>query len=278
MVLQRERVLLYLADLLQHRHDFSKTKTDKMLFLLSNEYGFGDKIKFYSFYPYNYGPFSQLYYYDLRKLKVRGCLSDKECVTEKGRSEAEMLAEPLKETIRAVAARFKSMETLKRYVYDNYPDYTVKSKLSGKTAKCMPPGFFSIGYEGKTIDSFLDILIRNGIEVLIDVRANPFSMNFVFTGKKLEEYLKKVGIEYIHIPELGINGNLRRGLETKGDYAKLFNYYKSHILTKAGLGRVILEGKGKRAAMMCMESNHASCHRGIIASELEKMNHKVTHL
>ena len=274
--MQRQRVLLYLIGILESKGKFSKTIADKTLFLLSKECGFNDKISFYSFYPYEYGPFSELYYYDLRRLDRDGCLKC-EILTEKGKKEAEKLDKELKSLVSDIIARFDG-KNLIEYIYGKYPDYTVKSKLSSKIRAKPKPGFYSIGYEGKNIDSFLDILIRNGIEVLIDVRANPFSMNFVFTGKKLKEYLKKVGIDYIHLPELGINGNLRKGLETKEDYAKLFEHYQDKILTKANLGKIILEGKEKRIAIMCMEKDHESCHRGIIASELEKMEYEVIHL
>ena len=86
-MMHRQRVLLYLIDRVQSRTDYMKTAADKFLFLLRKEYGFGDRIKFYSFYPYRYGPFSELFYYDLRKLDQGGFLKN-ERVTPAGALEA----------------------------------------------------------------------------------------------------------------------------------------------------------------------------------------------
>lgn len=65
------------------------------------------------------------------------------------------------------------------YVYQKYPQYTVKSQLIEQKPKKSSPSFFTIGYEGKDIDQFLNALVSNTIELLIDIRRNPFSMNFV---------------------------------------------------------------------------------------------------
>ncbi|HIH38925.1 hypothetical protein J4460_05195 [Candidatus Woesearchaeota archaeon] len=55
-------------------------------------------------------------------------------------------------------------------MYQKYPGYTIKSELIEQKQKKPLPGFFTIGYEGKDIDQFLNALVTNNIELLIDIR------------------------------------------------------------------------------------------------------------
>ncbi|PIU10230.1 hypothetical protein COT30_00340 [Candidatus Micrarchaeota archaeon CG08_land_8_20_14_0_20_49_17] len=142
-MLNRQRILLYLIQELQHKAKFTKTAVDKMLFLLLKEYSFGEKAKFYSFYPYKFGPFSQLFYYDLRKMESVGCLEGNGMnLTAQGAKEAGHLEPELKECIGQAIARFPSAEKLIDYVYARYPDYTVKSELKALPLAKPLPGFY----------------------------------------------------------------------------------------------------------------------------------------
>ena len=55
--------------------------------------------------------------------------------------------------------RVQNEKQMLDYVYANYPEYAVKSKLIKHQKEETKPGFFSIGYEGKDIDYFLNLLI-----------------------------------------------------------------------------------------------------------------------
>lgn len=278
-MLRRQKVLLYLAHLLQQKKIASRTVLDKMLFLLSVKYGLGEVIPFYSFYPYRFGPFSELFYYDLRQLAERGCLQGN-TVTPLGMEKANEIEPELIEAVEDVVDSFQSEKDLIEYVYSNYPEYTVKSELVKHNAKETPPGFFTIGYEGKNIDSFLNILIQNHITVLADVRYNPFSMNFAFRDSKLKEYLSKVGIRYVHFKQLGIPGEQRDNLSTPEDYTKLFSHYSNSILPGniAHFKRLEELGKKDRVALLCFEKKAHSCHRGVLAAKIEKDGFSVANL
>jgi uncharacterized protein (DUF488 family) len=167
------------------------------------------------------------------------------------------------------------------YVYDHYPAYTVNSRLLTKVKKKEPAGLYTIGYEGKDIDLFLDMLIQNRIDTVIDVRANPFSMNFSFIGQRLRHYLEKVGINYIHIPDLGIPGERRKNLSSEADYQKLFGFYRASILPNQDekLQLLAVMANQGRIALLCFEADRNCCHRGVLSAELEQiMEKKVTHL
>ena len=279
IMLKRQRVLLRLMSILQKKGKYSKVLVDKMLFLLREEHSVNEIFSFYSFFPYKFGPFSNLYYYDLRTLQNKGFITE-EVVNEIGKEEGEKLVAPVIEAINSVADEFDTDEEIKDYVYSNYPEYTVRSELIGKERGEYEPGFFTIGYEKKDIDGFLNILIQNNIEVLADVRYNPFSMNFAFIEGKLREYLEKVDIEYIHFKNLGIPGEKRENLVDLEDYKKLFEKYSKEILPRniSDFKKLVGLGKKKRVAMMCFERDAEYCHRGVLSREIEKKGIEVEHL
>lgn len=280
----KQRILLKVVERLAEKGKSSKFMLVKTLFLLGIEENMGRLIKFYNFFPYKFGPFSNVCYIDLSMLERGGYLLENDkrlTLTVKGVQASAGIAFPAALKIKRVVSRFNSDREIKEYVYRNYQEYTVKSEIVPQSAKlCSKTGIFTIGYEGKDIDSFLNILIKNEIDLLIDVRKNPFSMNFSFTKDKLKKYLEKIGIDYIHIPELGIEGELRENLFTTKDYQNLFKQYETTtlVLQHEQLLRIIKLSEKHRVALMCFEANKNLCHRGVIANYIEKQHGVVTHI
>jgi uncharacterized protein (DUF488 family) len=278
---KRQKALLYLIKVLKAtEREITKTLLDKLLFLLKKEYGADSYVKFYSFYPYKYGPFSSMFYYDLSDLKSRGLIDDGYNLSQEATTSAEEIQERFKDEISNIAVRFDKKNVV-GYVYEKYPEYSVKSELQSDRRKKHSGGAYTIGYEGRDIDAFLDLLIQNYIDIVVDVRANPFSMNFSFIGERLKSTLDKVGIEYMNIPELGIPGESRKELVTNEDYKKLFRMYKNKVLSnQENQVEELAELTRKyRIVLVCFEKDAHHCHRGVLASEIEKKMHdKVVHL
>ncbi len=283
VIQNKQRILLYLIESLSGINKSSRFFIEKNLFLLKIEEHFDQYMKFYHFFPYMYGPFSNMSFMDINNLRVKGYLDDDEThpgLTAKGKQEADKVEIQLKNKVEKTIGRFNNDDEIKEYVYKKYPSYTVKSASPQQKITELSPGIFTIGYEGKDIDNFLDILIKKNIQVLVDVRKNPFSMNFSFTKSKLSDYLNKVGIEYMHIPELGIDGSQRKQLDTEEDYRKLFDEYKNTTLAerKQNISEIIKLGEKKRIALMCFEEDKSMCHRGVISEYLESNNVAVEHI
>lgn len=279
-MLGRQKVLLYLISAAKERgKNVTKTFVDKALFVLGTEYPIRESVKFYNFYPHSYGPFSNAYYHDLGDLQSRGYIDGE--LGPLPMAEAAGTADPkVRGMVDDVLGRFDS-DTIVGYVYDKYPGYTSRSRLVEQKRAALPPGIFSIGYEKKDIDLFLNLLIQNSIDLVVDVRANPFSMNFSFVKSRLESSLEKAGIGYLHIPELGIGGEKRKNLETDEDYAALFNEYSREALPRQAeqVGRLLKLGQTRRIALLCFEADQRRCHRGVVSKKLEEVGGlRVTHL
>lgn len=130
--------------------------------------------------------------------------------------------------------------------------------------------FYTIGYEKKTIEQFLELLKRTKVRTLVDVRKNPVSQYKPdFNKEKLEETLRKHGIDYVHHPELGVPSGIRRKLGETGDYGWFFKQYDENVIPKLD-EEVDLETLNYPIAIMCVELDPTKCHRHRIALALEE--------
>ena len=281
----RQRALLYTIDKLHERNLSSRFMIMKSLFLSSHVEKIDKLIKFYHFFPYNYGPFSNVCYTDISRLQKEGYIIEKEKkfeLIEKGKIALKGIDQKATLNLNRVVKKFNSDKEIMAYVYRKFPDYTIKSKLlPPQEVKKHEPCLFTIGYEGRDIDLFLNVLIQNAIDVLVDVRKNPFSMKFNFTKNSLKNYLENSEIQYIHIPELGIEGEKRKDLLTLKDYEKLFaDYEKTTIKENPELLDKIVElSRSHRVALMCFEADVNMCHRGVIARNIaQKENVEVLNI
>lgn len=92
-------------------------------------------------------------------------------------------------------------------------------------------------------------------------------------------YLGKIGIEYTHMPELGIPSDQRKNLDTYLDYKALFVDYEKELAGKTTyLERIKEIGTKKKIALMCFEKDAKYCHRGVIAERLRKDGIEVCNL
>ena len=128
--------------------------------------------------------------------------------------------------------------------------------------------FVTLGYSQKTMEDLCNSLEEAGVTLLIDVRKNPRSMyRSEFNKGVLAEELKRRGIEYEHMPELGIPREMRdRAYKGEITPSELFESYSKHILTEEKLKKLENIGKEHRTfAIMCTEVDPTMCHRHRIA-------------
>ena len=133
------------------------------------------------------------------------------------------------------------------------------------------------------MEQYINTLIINDVKVLCDVRKNPLSMKFGFSKSRLKSACEGVGIEYIHIPELGIVSEKRKELNSMNDYNKLFTDYEKTVLEHSTnyIKRLVKTlYKKKRIALTCFEKESCMCHRGRVANKLLSLDDtiNITHL
>ncbi len=132
---------------------------------------------------------------------------------------------------------------------------------------------FTIGYEGKPLEAYVERLKEKGVNVLCDVRKDPVSRKPGFSKRKMEAALNEAGIAYEHLPELGIPKEERKQIQSEADRQELLDRYEREMLPQgeAGLERLeaLLEEKG-RVALTCYEADPEKCHRLRVLRKLEE--------
>jgi uncharacterized protein (DUF488 family) len=284
-MLNRQRVLVHL--LKQAGRPVSKIDLMKWCFLLRKEMPSQGGPAFYHFLPYQYGPFSFCLYREIDHLICNGIVeaSGEHSWQVLGHGDAtEGLSNAVRQDIGRILRRFndKSTSQLMNYVYTQYPWFTVNSKRVQHAARPVASlAVYTAGYEGQQVDEFLDMLMRKGIQRLLDVRNNPVSRRYGFHKTTLDRLCKSLEIEYVHRPELGIPPVLRQNLKTQADYESLFAKYEAQVLTdQAGAVEEISQlVRAKPTVLVCMESDPQMCHRTRLANAVsEKSDLPVHHL
>ncbi|HET9932823.1 MAG TPA: DUF488 domain-containing protein [Polyangiaceae bacterium] len=143
-------------------------------------------------------------------------------------------------------------------------------EASPSSGLCAPP-LCTIGYEGRSLENYLNRLLTARVSTLCDVRRNPLSRKFGFSKGTLSRACCAVGIEYEHLPELGIASEQRRHIVTDADRQALFREYAGTTLAAelVALDRIgaRLEA-GQRVALTCYEERPEDCHRNALARAL----------
>ncbi|MBI3986834.1 MAG: DUF488 domain-containing protein [Lentisphaerae bacterium] len=244
----------------------------------------------YEFVPYKFGGFSFSSYADKRRLIARGLLENddqKWRLTDSGRTAVRRKGEQ-RERVDRFCRRYGTMcgTPLIALTYRKFPFFAIRSEILESVLPTVAerdpvnaarppkrdPGLVTIGYEGKSLEAYLNQLLREGVTVLCDVRRNPLSRKYGFSKGTLGKGCEGVGIRYEHLPELGIASDRRRALNSQADYDALFAEYKRDDLTRQGaaLDRIAawIQKDGERVALTCYELHPQQCHRHCVAAAL----------
>lgn len=291
----RRKIILGLIELLGG--EVEKLRLQKLLFL----YAMKKQNPEYDFVPYKFGSYSYSANADMNTMVKKGFLSETE--NKYGKSDTTNYLKKLKpadaQLLQDVVSDYGQMSNsaLIKHTYLNFPFYAIRStiakdvlpgKLYDRVEKATPNDqeirLFTIGYEGISLEMYLQKLVRNNVKLLVDVRKNPLSMKFGFSKTLLKRYCNSLGIEYLHIPEVGINSDKRQQLEVQADYERLFAEYRKTTLSDTDEAQqYILEllKQYKRIALTCFEAEPCQCHRSHLATAIECLpdfNYQVKHL
>lgn len=130
----------------------------------------------------------------------------------------------------------------------------------------------TIGHSTRPIDEFVDLLRRNGIDTLVDIRTVPKSRhNPQFERSRLEKSLAEAGIEYRYAGSLG---GLRRPAEDSiniGWRNASFRAYADYMQSDAfahAVDELVALASTRRVAIMCAEAVPWRCHRSLVGDAL----------
>lgn len=279
----RQRLLLALLQ--KFGGCLGNVNLQKYLFLFTETC---QKNKSYEFVPYRFGCFSFQSYADRRKLVELGLLDcgDGWSLVSDDVDYSTQLDNSERKKLDLFHRRYGSIrgDNLVREVYRRFPYFATRSEIARglmsaeemveiekARAAQTTKAFFTIGYEGRSFENYLNRLLQNHVRVLCDVRKNPLSRKYGFSKKTLSETLGKLEIEYVHLPELGIVSDKRQSLSTHSDYERLFDEYEATTLkdNNQAVDRLVkLVNERDRIAITCFEAEQCMCHRGRVAAAI----------
>jgi uncharacterized protein (DUF488 family) len=253
----------------------------KLAFLLSKESSDPPRSAIYEFVPYEFGPYSFTLYYDLGHLNQEGWIqataTDVHLLGTRKDAPRD-LAFGFSAEIDRILDEYSTVPVgnLVADVYRRYPWYTAKSEDLSKRAVKLPQApiaIYKVGYENLMVDGLMDRLLRSGIERVIDVRCNPVARRFGFHKSTLQRVCTALGIDYVHIPDLGVPSDRRQDLGDEKSYAKLFDWYTSELdkSKKAAVAQAVALVKSRPSALLCRETDPACCHRTRLAKHISAL-------
>lgn len=134
------------------------------------------------------------------------------------------------------------------------------------------PGLWSVGYEGREIDSFVALMGEARIRTVADVRLTPLSRKPGFSKNGLRQALRESGIDYRHFRSLGNPKSNRppfwegRAAEGRAAFRRVLGTDEAarDLDELAGLAR------RSRVAVLCFERDEARCHRYVVLRAVEE--------
>jgi hypothetical protein len=235
----RRKILLALLEAFDNK--LEKISLQKLLMLVTKQQL---KPDFY-FVPYKYGCFSFQANADLGTMIKYNqvALAGNSWIKTDKEKYLLNLKERDRQAIRYIKLQYGSKNTdeLIKYTYINFPYFAInsaiaKERLSNKeyqkVLEARPKSdktiLYTIGYEGVSLEEYLNKLILNDIKVLCDVRKNAFSMKFGFSKSQLENACEGVGIKYVHIEDNWSTGKTINVVERKEAYC--FNLFRGQYM------------------------------------------------
>jgi uncharacterized protein (DUF488 family) len=126
------------------------------------------------------------------------------------------------------------------------------------------PTLFTIGHSNHEQEALIELLRRHAIEVLADVRSQPWSRHSPqFNVEPLKAALQVAGIKYLFLGD-------QLGGRPEGDEQGYVLYYRLAESPRFRAGIERLQGgiRATRVALMCSEEDPSVCHRFLLVTRV----------
>jgi uncharacterized protein (DUF488 family) len=125
---------------------------------------------------------------------------------------------------------------------------------------------YTFGYEGLTIEAFVQRLQAAKVSLIVDVRELPLSRKKGFSKNSFCEHLAASGIAYEHRPALGCPKPIRDRYRADADWAAYTQGFLTYLRSQKDELRALADvASATRACLVCYEADAAMCHRTYVA-------------
>ncbi len=135
----------------------------------------------------------------------------------------------------------------------------------------MTKKLFTFGYEGISIERFVERLLAAKISCVVDVRAVPISRKKGFSKTAFSKILGESGIEYCHYVAVGCPKDIRDRYRSNGNWSQYAKAYLTYLAGQQDCVREIaVRGEKQACCLVCFETDFNSCHRTFVARDVAK--------
>ena len=136
---------------------------------------------------------------------------------------------------------------------------------------------YTIGFTKKSAEHFFELLKKNNVKKIVDIRINNTSQLAGFAkGSDLAYFAKSINnIEYVHVPDFAPTKELLSNYQNKKidwlDYQRIFmNLIEQRkITTKYDIKGI------DRSCFLCSEETPEKCHRRLIVEYFKGKNNDI---
>jgi len=138
---------------------------------------------------------------------------------------------------------------------------------------------FTIGHSNHEVDHFLELLRRNGIQVLADVRSSPYSRYAVqYNHETIERLIERENIEYQYLGS-ALGGKPANPEFYDDDGRVLYGQIAESEWFQEGISFLVRLIRNYTVALMCSEENPEGCHRRLLIGRvLTERDIEVVHI
>ncbi len=142
---------------------------------------------------------------------------------------------------------------------------------------------FTIGHSSHPLGTFIWLLRKHGVELLVDIRRFPGSKRHPqFSRENLSSSLMEEDIEYLWLEALGGRREKAHGPSSnQGLTDQGFRNYADYMATdgfRQGVETLMEIAVRHRPAIMCAEAMFWQCHRRLLSDYLTANGVKVQHI
>ncbi|MBP1946294.1 DUF488 family protein [Methanobacterium petrolearium] len=137
---------------------------------------------------------------------------------------------------------------------------------------------FTIGHSNHLLSSFLGLIQKQDISMVVDVRSSPYSKYSPhFNKKPLEKALDDHHIKYIYLGNK--IGGKPRDKRFYHEDRLVYHRLEADGKYQEGLNELMDQAEDNRIVLMCSEEDPNRCHRHhLISQSLLKNGFKITHI
>ena len=139
---------------------------------------------------------------------------------------------------------------------------------------------YTIGFTKKTSLQFFELLRKNNVRKLVDVRISNSSQLAGFAkGQDLSYFMQEIcGAEYEHLTDLAPTEELLKDYKSKkvtwGQYEQIFK----HILQERHIADRYDAKQFDNCCLLCSEVTPENCHRRLVAEYLQKHSNEAVRI